>query len=140
MIESETQDDVRSRRWVRSNVVAFFAVIGVVIGLMIVDSKVEEIIGPKEMPFFRTVLLLSVLLAGLGARSLVAWRSATVDLQGRIFLTVLGLVLLTAAALGMTNCLQELGEHLKARDNRPTISPAFPLQTALPARTQSDEF
>ncbi len=140
MIESPTEDDVDSRPWVRSNVIGFFATIGVVIGLVIVDSKIEEIIGPKAMPFFRTVLLVSVLLAGLGARALVAWRSATVDLQGRIFLTVIGLVLLTGAAFGMSNCLQDIREHLKTRDNRPMIPDIFPLQTALPQRGQSDEF
>jgi hypothetical protein len=113
MIESETDDDAETRRWVRANVVGFFATIGVVIGLVVVDSKVEEVIGPKSMPFFRTVLLVSVLLAGLGARALVAWRSATVDLQGRIFLTVVGLILLTGAAFGMANCRQEIKEHSK---------------------------
>ena len=144
VIESDANDDAEARRWVRSHVVGFFAIIGVVIGLVIVDSKVEEIIGPKAMPFFRTVLLVSVLLAGLGARSLVAFRSATVDLQGRIFLTVVGLVLLTGAALGMSNCLQDIREHLKTRENRPPTAPGpgreiFPLQTAAPWRAQSDE-
>jgi hypothetical protein len=139
-IESEPEDDAETRRWVRMNVTGFFASIGVVIGLVIVDSKVEEIIGEKAMPFFRTVLLVSVLLAGLGARSLVAWRSATFDLQGRIFLTVVGLVLLTGAALGMSNCLQEIREHLKTRGNQPAVGrDIFPLQTALP-RAESDEF
>ncbi len=82
---------------------------------MIVDSKVEEIIGAKAMPFFRTVLLVSVLLAGLGARALLAFRSATFDLQGRIFLTVLGLLLLAGAAFGMANCHQEIKEHRSRR-------------------------
>jgi hypothetical protein len=142
MIESDANDHPEARRWVRSHVVGFFAMIGVAIGLVIADSKIEEIIGPKAMPFFRTVLLVSILLAGLGARSLVAWRSATVDLQGRIFLTVIGLVLLTGAALGMSNCLQEIREHLKARENRPPTGPGpdlFPLQTAVPGRAHSDE-
>src|SRR5580700_5447580 len=119
MSGSETQDDVVARRWVRANVVGFFATIGVGIGLVIVDSKVEEIVGSKSMPFFRTVLLVSVLLAGLGARALVAFRSATVDLQGRIFLSVVGLVLLAGAAFGMANCLQDIREHLKTPPNRP---------------------
>jgi hypothetical protein len=141
MIESQTEDDTEARGWVRSHVIGFFATIGVAIGLVIVDSKIEEIIGPKAMPFFRTVLLVSVLLAGLGARALVAWRSATVDLQGRIFLTVTGLVLLIGAAFGMSNCLQDVREHLKVHDNRPMLIPdIFPLQTALPPRSQSDEF
>jgi hypothetical protein len=113
MSESETQDDVAARRWVRANVVGFFATIGVAIGLVIVDSKIDEIIGPKSMPFFRAVLLVSVLLAGLGARALVAWRSATVDLQGRIFLTLVGLLLLVGAAFGMANCRQEIKERSK---------------------------
>jgi hypothetical protein len=140
MIESPTEDDVDSRPWVRSNVIGFFATIGVVVGLMIVDSKIEEIIGDKGMPLFRTILLVSVLLAGLGARALVAWRSATVDLQGRIFLTVTGLVLMTGAAFGLSNCLQDIREHLKTPPNRPMIPDIFPLQTALPQRAQSDEF
>ena len=121
MSESETQDDVLARRWVRANVVGFFATIGVVIGLVIVDSKVEEIVGSKSMPFFRTVLLVSVLLAGLGARALVAFRSATVDLQGRIFLSVVGLVLLAGAAFGMANCRQEIKERSKPT---PILEPA----------------
>lgn len=136
------ESDAETRRWVRSHVVGFFAVIGVAIGLVIVDSKIEEIIGPKAMPFFRTVLLVSILLAGLGARSLVAWRSARVDLQGRIFLTLIGLVLLTGAAMGMSNCLQEIREHLKTRENRPPPGAAgenFPLQTAVPGSDHSDE-
>jgi hypothetical protein len=136
------ESDAETRRWVRSHVVGFFAVIGVAIGLVIADSKIEEIIGPKAMPFFRTVLLVSILLAGLGARSLVAWRSARVDLQGRIFLTLIGLVLLTGAAMGMSNCLQEIREHLKTRENRPAQGSAgenLPLQTAVPGRDQSDE-
>ena len=45
MSESETQNDVLARQSVRTNVVGFFATIGVVIGLVIVDSKVEEIVG-----------------------------------------------------------------------------------------------
>jgi len=113
MSGSETQDDAVAGRWVRANVVGFFATIGVVTGLVIVDSKIEEIVGPKSMPFFRTVLLVSVLLAGLGARALVAWRSATVDLQGRIFLTGVGLVLLAGAAFGMANCRQEIKDRSK---------------------------
>ncbi|HET6326587.1 MAG TPA: hypothetical protein VFG04_18065 [Planctomycetaceae bacterium] len=140
MIEPETEDDTEARAWVRSHVIGFFATIGVAIGLVIADSKLAEIIGDKSMPLFRTVLLVSLLLAGLGARSLVAWRSATVDLQGRIFLTVTGLVLLTGAAFGLSNCLQDIREHLRVRDNRPMLSPDFfPLQTALP-RPDSSEF
>ncbi|HEV8001067.1 MAG TPA: hypothetical protein VGP63_14370 [Planctomycetaceae bacterium] len=140
MIDSETADDSEAHAWVRSHVIGFFATIGVVIGLVIADSKIEEIIGQKAMPLFRTVLLVSVLLAGLGARALVAWRSATVDLQGRIFLTLTGLVLLTGAAFGMSNCLQEIREHLKTRDSNPTlIRDFFPLQTALPGGEESGE-
>jgi hypothetical protein len=140
IIESETGDESGSHRWVRSHVVGFFAAIGVMIGLLIVDSKVEEIIGQKEMPFFRTVLLVSFLLAGLGARALAAWRSGTVDLQGRIFLTVVGLALLTGAALGMTNCLQEILEHLRAREREPAISrESFPLQTSALRGSESGE-
>src|SRR5262249_41168563 len=139
MIESQTEDDTDSGTWVRSHVIGLFATIGVVIGLVIADSKIEEIIGQKAIPLFRTVLLVSVLLAGLGARALFAWRSGTVDLQGRIFLTLTGLVLLTGAAFGMTNCLQEIREHLKTRDSRPAVTPdIFPLQTAAPA-PHSDE-
>ncbi len=131
--ETPTEDDATTRRWVRSHVIGFFATIGVVIGLVIVDSKVEEIIGAKAMPFFRTVLLVSVLLAGLGARALLAWRSATVDLQGRIFLVVLGLVLLTGAAFGMANCHQEIKEHQFDRAGRPINErDIFPIQTSVP--------
>jgi hypothetical protein len=134
MIEAQTEDDAATRRWVRSHIVGFFAAIGVMLGLVIVDSKVEEIVGPKSMPFFRAVLFVSLLLAGLGARALVAWRSATVDLQGRIFLTVVGLVLLTGAAFGMANCRQEIKEHAKPTAEPPPITSA-PLspRAALPA-------
>jgi hypothetical protein len=131
MIEPDAEDDANSRRWVRSHVVGFFAAIGVMLGLVIVDSKIEEIVGPKSMPFFRAVLFVSVLLAGLGARALVAWRSATVDLQGRIFLTVVGLILLTGAAFGMANCRQEIKDHAKPTAEPPVIpsQPAPPVQT-----------
>jgi hypothetical protein len=139
MIESPTEDDVETRRWVRMNITAFFATIGVVIGLLIVDSKVEEIIGEKAMPFFRTVLFVSVLLAGLGARALVAWRSATVDLQGRIFLSVIGLVFLTGAAFGMANCRQEINEHLKTPQIRPPVTRAgLPHRQPVPGRAQAN--
>ena len=57
------------------------------------------------------MLLVSVLLAGLGARAVLAFRTATVDLQGRIFLTALGLVPSAGAAFGMANCHQEIKEH-----------------------------
>jgi len=137
MIESETDDDTDSGTWVRSHVIGLFATIGVVIGLVIADSKIEEIIGEKAIPLFRTVLLVSVLLAGLGARALFAWRSGTVDLQGRIFLTLIGLVLLTGAAFGISNCLQEIREHLKTRDSRPTPTrDVFPQQTSAPRDEQ----
>jgi hypothetical protein len=132
MIESQTEEDAETHRWVRSHVIGLFATIGVAIGLVIADSKVEELLGEKAMPFFRTVLLVSVLLAGLGARALLAWRSATVDLQGRIFLSVIGLVLLTGAAFGMANCRQEINERLKAEESRSPVSRA-----ALPPRRPS---
>jgi hypothetical protein len=74
------------------------------------------------MPAFRAILLVSVLLAGLGARALLAWRSATVDLQGRIFLVVTGLVLLTGAAFGLSDCMQEIREHYKALEAGRTVS------------------
>jgi hypothetical protein len=119
-------DDAETRRWVRSHIIVFFLVIGVTAGLVIVDARIAEIIGEKKMSGFRAVLLLSVLFAGLGARSLLAWRSATVDLQGRIFLTVMGLVLLTVSALGLSYCLQEILGDYKLRTPRPTAS-ASPL-------------
>jgi hypothetical protein len=139
VIESQTEDDAEAHRWVRMNVTAFFATIGVVIGLIIVDSKIEQILGEKAMPFFRTVLLVSVLLTGLGARALVAWRSATVDLQGRIFLTVIGLAFLTGAAIGMSNCGQEIKEHTKVLENPPPTSrTGFTPQRRLPRGTQAN--
>jgi hypothetical protein len=116
MIEAKQTSEIEISRWVHYHVIGFFLAIGVVLGLIIVDTRIEEIIGAKRMPGFRTILLLSVLLAGLGARALVAWRSATVDLQGRIFLTLTGLVLLTGAALGLSDCLQEIKEQYKARE------------------------
>ena len=135
--ETPAEDDAETRRWVRSHVIGFFATIGVVIGLVIVDSKVEEIIGAKAMPFFRTVLLVSVLLAGLGARAVLAFRSATFDLQGRIFLTVLGLLLLAGAAFGMANCHQEIKEHQRAPESRRMNErDIFPIQTSLPRDDQ----
>jgi hypothetical protein len=138
--ETPTEDDAQSRRWVRSHLIGLFASIGAVTGLVIADSKVEEIIGVKSMPFFRSVLLVSVLLAGLGARALLAWRSATVDLQGRIFLSLMGLVLLTGAAFGMANCGKEINEHTKLRETHPAARPdIMPIQTALPRDDQAND-
>jgi len=111
---SPAQQEADARRWVRYHVIGFFATIGVVAGLLIVDSKIAQIIGDSQMPGFRAILLVSVLLAGVGARALLAWRSATVDLQGRIFLAATGLVLLTGSAFGLSDCLQEIREHYKA--------------------------
>jgi hypothetical protein len=111
---SPAQQESDARRWVRYHVIGFFATIGVVAGLLIVDSKIAQIIGDSQMPGFRAILLVSVLLAGVGARALLAWRSATVDLQGRIFLAATGLVLLTGSAFGLSDCLQEIREHYKA--------------------------
>jgi hypothetical protein len=113
MTLSLADQEAETRRWVRYHVIGFFATIGVAIGLIIVDAKIAQIIGDNQMPGFRAILLVSVLLAGVGARALLAWRSATVDLQGRIFLTVTGLVLLTGAAFGLSDCLQEIKEHYK---------------------------
>ena len=113
MTLSPAEQEAETRRWVRYHVIAFFATIGVVVGLLIVDAKIAQIIGENQMPGFRAILLVSVLLAGVGARALLAWRSATVDLQGRIFLTVTGLVLLTGAAFGISDCMQEIREHYK---------------------------
>jgi hypothetical protein len=140
MIEAQVNEDIETRRWVRSHIVGFFAVIGVVAGLIIVDSKVEEIIGENGMPFFRTVLLVSVLLAGLGARAILAWRTATVDLQGRIFLTAIGLLLMAGAAFGMSNCLQEIREHLKAagEGHPPVMRVGLPPARSFPRRNQAN--
>jgi hypothetical protein len=125
MTLSSQAQDADARRWVRYHVVGYFATIGVALGLLIVDRKVAQIIGNSEMSGFRAILLVSVLLAGVGARALLAWRSATVDLQGRIFLTVVGLVLLTGAAFGLSDCLQEIREHYKAlKTGQPVSSEA----------------
>jgi len=121
---SPADQEAEARRWVRYHVVGFFATIGVAAGLLIVDRKVSQIIGDSRMPAFRAILLVSVLLAGLGARALLAWRSATVDLQGRIFLAVTGLVLLTGAAYGLSDCMQEIREHYKAWEAGRTVSRA----------------
>jgi hypothetical protein len=138
--ETTTEDDVETRRWVSSHVIGLFASIGAVIGLMIADAKVEEIIGAKSMPFFRSVLLVSVLLAGLGARAILAWRSATFDLQGRIFLTLTGLILLTGAAFGMANCGKEIHDHTNPRPTRPAVVPdIMPIQTALPRHGRAND-
>jgi hypothetical protein len=111
---SSAQHEAVARQWVRYHVVGFFVALGVAAGLLIVDRKVGQIIGGAQMPGFRAILFVSVLLAGLGARALLAWRSATVDRQGRIFLVVAGLVLLTGAAFGLSDCMQEIREHYKA--------------------------
>jgi hypothetical protein len=118
------QQEAESRQWVRYHIVGFFATIGVAAGLLIVDRKVAQIIGSNQMPAFRAILLVSVLLAGLGARALLAWRSATVDLQGRIFLAASGLVLLTGAAFGLSDCMQEIREHYRAWETGQTVSSA----------------
>jgi hypothetical protein len=122
---SSAQQEADARRWVRYHVVGYFATIGVAIGLLIVDRRVVQIIGDSKMSGFR-----SVLLAGVGARALLAWRSATVDLQGRIFLTVVGLVLLTGAAFGLSDCLQEIREDYKALEAGRSVSSATVLRTS----------
>ncbi len=129
MSPAPTVNDSETRRLVRRHVIAFFAVLGVGAGLIIVDAKVGDIIGAAALPGFRSILFVSVLLAGVGARALLAWRSATVDLQGRIFLTVVGLALLTGAAVGLSNCMQEIREHYKKNQemNRPASSAEVPL-------------
>lgn len=119
---SSVQQEAVTRQWVRYHVIGFFSTLGVAAGLLIVDRKVGQIIGIAQMPAFRAILLVSVLLAGLGARALLAWRSATVDLQGRIFLAVTGLVLLTGAAFGLSDCMQEVREHYKALEAGRTVS------------------
>ena len=108
----------------RYHVVGFFAALGVAGGLLIVDRKVGQIIGGGQMPAFRAILLVSVLLAGLGARGGVARHrcSGTVDLQGRIFLVVAGLVLLTGSAFGLSDCMQEIREHYRALEAGRTVS------------------
>jgi hypothetical protein len=130
MTLSSAQQEADARRWVRYHVVGYFATIGVAIGLLIVDRRVAQIIGDSKMSGFRAILLVSVLLAGVGARALLAGRSATVDLQGRIFLTVVGLVLLTGAAFGLSDCLQEIREDYKALEAGRPVSSATVLQTS----------
>lgn len=130
---SSAQQEAVTRQWVRHHVIGFIATLGVAAGLLIVDRKVGQIIGPAQMPAFRTILFVSVLLAGLGSRALLAWRSATVDLQGRIFLVVTGLVLLTGAAFGLSDCMQEVREHYKALEAGRTVSRSTIGQEALVA-------
>ncbi len=130
---SSTQQEAVTRQWVRHHVIGFIATLGVAAGLLIVDRKVGQIIGPAQMPAFRAILFVSVLLAGLGSRALLAWRSATVDLQGRIFLVVTGLVLLTGAAFGLSDCMQEVREHYKALEAGRTVSRSTIGQEALVA-------
>jgi hypothetical protein len=130
---STTQQEAVAHQWVRYHVVGFLVTLGVAAGLLIVDRKVGQIIGAAQMPAFRSILLVSVLLAGLGARALLAWRSATVDLQGRIFLVVTGLVLLTGAAFGLSDCMQEIREHYKALEAGRTVSRLTRGQEALMA-------
>ena len=131
---SSAQQEAEARQWVRYHVVGFFAALGVAGGLLIVDRKVGQIIGGGQMPAFRAILLVSVLLAGLGARALLAWRSATVDLQGRIFLVVTGLVLLTGAAFGLSDCMQEIREHYRALEAGRTVSRSTIERTSILSR------
>ncbi len=130
MTLSSAQQEADARRWVRYHVVGYFATIGVAAGLLIVDHRVAQIIGDSKMSGFRAILLVSVLLAGVGARALLAWRSATVDLQGRIFLTVVGLVLLTGAAFGLSDCLQEIREDYRALEAGRPVSSVTMLRTS----------
>ena len=125
MILSRAEQEADTRRWVRYHVVGFFATIGVVVGLLIVDARIAQIIGDDRMPRFRSILLVAVLLAGIGARAILGWRSATVDLQGRIFLVAIGLVLLTGAAYGLSDCFQEISEHYKIWEARRSTAAAI---------------
>jgi hypothetical protein len=131
------EDDPEVRRWVRYHVTAYFVIIGVAVGLIIVDAKIGEIVGAGAMRGFRTILLLSILLAGLGARALLAWRSATVDLQGRIFLTATGLILLTGAAIGFSDCMQEFWGHFKIWEERRSTSAGQARRSAFDVPAQS---
>ena len=140
MIDSETEDDSEAHAWVRSHIIGFFATIGVVIGLVIADFE------DRRNHRRQSDASVSHGVAGFGAVGRIGGSGTRRVAQcnrrsaGRIFLTVTGLVLLTGAAFGMSNCLQEIREHLKTRDNNPTLMrDFFPLQTALPGGEESGE-
>ena len=78
------EDDPEVRRWVHYHVTAYFVIIGVAVGLIIVDAKIGEIVGRGGDAGIWNDPASLILLAGLGARDFSA-RGATVDLQGRIF-------------------------------------------------------
>ncbi len=101
------------RNWVRLHVLVMALITGAVIGLVIIDGRIGEFVDRAVMPQFRSMLLISVLSAGIGARAILARNTATVDTQGWVFLVLSGLLFLAVAAWGFTDCFIEVRDAHK---------------------------
>lgn len=102
------QSDLAEREWVRLHLVLLALIVGVALGVVIIDSQIARFVVAESMPRLRAVFFLSVVTAGLGARALLARNTSTVDKQGWIFLVIAGLLLLVIAAYGFADCYVEV--------------------------------
>ena len=108
MEKSLVSDD--AGQWVRLHVVGLLLIVCVSVGLVIIDARLGDFVERGLMSEFRTVLFLSVLSAGIGARALLARKTATVDTQGWVFLVLIGLLFLAVAAYGFADCYYDIRE------------------------------
>lgn len=107
-MERVLERDDTPRDWVRLHMIVLALVGGIALGIVIIDAQVGKFVEAGSMPRLRTIFLLSVITAGLGARALLARKTSTVDKQGWVFLIVTGLLLLAVAAYGFADCYIEV--------------------------------
>lgn len=108
LMSTALEAPVSQRDWVRLHIVVLAVIVGVALGILIIDTQVGNFVDARKMPLLRSIFFLSVLTAGIGARALLARNTATVDKQGWVFLVVTGLLLLAAAAYGFADCYVEV--------------------------------
>ncbi|MGE3316388.1 MAG: hypothetical protein AB7O26_14830, partial [Planctomycetaceae bacterium] len=80
------QSEFAERDWVRLHLILLALVVGVTLGVVIIDAQIGRFVDSESMPRLRAVFFLSVLTAGVGARALLARNTSTVDKQGWVFL------------------------------------------------------
>ena len=108
MEKSLVSDDTSP--WVRLHVIVLLLIVCASVGMVIIDARLGDFVERGLMSKFRTVLFLSVLSAGIGARALLARKTATVDTQGWVFLVLVGLLFLAVAAYGFADCYYDIRE------------------------------
>ena len=108
MEKSLVSDDTSP--WVRLHVMGLLLIVCASVGMVIIDARLGDFVERGVMSKFRTVLFLSVLSAGIGARALLARKTATVDTQGWVFLVLVGLLFLAVAAFGFADCYFDVRE------------------------------